>query len=549
MPKRKCSPCDGPARPIPLNSFDAALDLLVCDTFTRLSLLTSKFEACAGVKLNDGVVKARWEEAIKRYAVMKSMDELCCSTKRALNRDPDQGSGMDQDSVADGPNGGGDDRRDGNGRPLPPTCHPGAIVTHSLNADEEREWRRWNPKIGDIVLVDTADYGFWPGKVIDKKTFFQGRTVPRGNHFFPVRIYNENVPPIITIKSRLIPLNLRSTPPLLASPALLSAYHHAANPTTFDMMASARESLAAHNRTHPGVGEDEDRMKVKVEKEAWNKQVNWVMNERRLEKLRATTEERERRLREVAKSSSTCVLEGEGGRAEDGDSKCDEEISEMLGCPKKRRMTTPEASGRHSAGGCSDLTSSIFGPMTPTGGTSTPQRTSSPSLASFIRPALSTPQRPNSPRRMTRSDKRRNGIYTGMGEHSPRANRMGTYTPPRILPSGDETAPTSHINGNVNGGSPAPTLSKFDFVSPLGPVKMGQLSDINMPTSLGKIGRSGSLEVVREEEGEGDEDGWTVVHKKKGGSGRRRAGSEPLAEKGMALEVVGNACDEEDMEL
>ncbi|WWD17180.1 hypothetical protein CI109_101618 [Kwoniella shandongensis] len=549
MPKRKCAPCDGSTAPLPLNSFDAALDLLVCDTFTRLDLLTSKFEACAGVKLNDGVVKSRWEEALNRYWVMKSMDQLTCSAKRALKREA-EADGMEQDGlVAEDQN---SDRRDSNGRPLPSNVHQGAIVVHSLCQDEEREWRRWSPKSGDIVLVDTAEDGLWPGKIIDKKTFFQGRTVPRGNHFFPVRIYNENKSPIITIKSRLIPLSCRPTPPLLASPALLSAYHHAANPTTFDMMASARESLAAHNRTHPGVGEEEDRLKIKAEKESWNKQVNWVMNERRLEKLRATTEERERRLREVAKSSSTYMLEGEGEDTERGRGRaCVDEISEMLGCPKKRRMMTPEDGHRNaSVGPLSDTTSSIFGPSTPTsaGGISTPQRTSSPSLASFIRPALSTPQRPNSPRRMTRSDKRRNGIYTGMGEHSPRANRMGSYTPPRILPSGDETAPLLLLNGSANGGgSPAPTLPKFDFVSPLGPVKMGRLSDSipTMPTSLGKIGRSGSLEVVREEEGEEEEDGWTVVQKK--GSTRRRAGSEPLAEKGAV--VNGGGMGEEAMEL
>jgi hypothetical protein len=78
MPKRKSEP----ALPVSLASLDAALDLLACETFTRLSSLTGKFEAAAGVKLNDGVVKTRWEEAVRRYWVMKGMDDLCCSMSK-----------------------------------------------------------------------------------------------------------------------------------------------------------------------------------------------------------------------------------------------------------------------------------------------------------------------------------------------------------------------------------------------------------------------------------------------------------------------------------
>ena len=109
-----------------------------------------------------------------------------------------------------------------------------------------------------------------------------------------------------------------------------------------------------------------------------------------------------------------------------------------------------------------------------------------------------------------------------MGEYSPRG-RGGTYTPPRILPSGDETAPASYSSN----GSPAPTLPKFDFVSPLGPVRSGLLD-----TAVGHPGlqRKGSLDVVKEEPSEGDVDGWTVVQAKRG----RRAGSAPCRDKGAA---------------
>jgi hypothetical protein len=95
---------------------------------------------------------------------------------------------------------------------------------------------------------------------------------------------------------------LRPTPPLLASTSLLSAYNHAANPTQFDMLASNRESAAAHaSRTQ--VSDDEDSMaKIRASKDTWKKFVNWLMDERRIEKLRSLCEERDRRLKAVARS-------------------------------------------------------------------------------------------------------------------------------------------------------------------------------------------------------------------------------------------------------
>lgn len=56
-------------------------------------------------------------------------------------------------------------RKDSSGRALPAHAHPGAVVTHSLNAEEEDEWKRWNPKLNDVVLVELSDDSIWPGKV------------------------------------------------------------------------------------------------------------------------------------------------------------------------------------------------------------------------------------------------------------------------------------------------------------------------------------------------------------------------------------------------
>ena len=124
-----------------------------------------------------------------------------------------------------------------------------------------------------------------------------------------------------------------------------------------------------------------------------------------------------------------------------------------------------------------------------------------------------------SPRRF--ADKRR-AVYTGIGEYSPRG-RGGTYTPPRILPSGDETAPQRT-------GSPAPSLHKFDFVSPLGPAKLGRYESEERTSQLG---RKASLEAVKEEPQEGDEDGWTVVQ-----SRSPRGGSMPCREKAKGITEV-----------
>lgn len=301
------------------------------------------------------------------------------------------------------------------------------------------------------------------------------------------------------------------------------------------MFATARESLAAHTRSHPGVGDEADREKIREKKDSWNKIANWVMNERRIEKLRALGEERDRRLREVAKADD--YLEALGSNDGDRTNGLDGGF-----CPKKARTTEsvplPSAESHgveaiKSEGGRIGISKmiwtrpdspapTVFGPsaVLPC---NTPRRTASPSLAGVIRPALSTPQRPNSPRRL---DKKRNGIYTGMGEYSPRG-RGGTYTPPRILPSGDETAPTGA------NGSPAPSLHRFDFVSPLGPVKLGKLS--NGDASSPMMARKASLEAVREDPAEDDGKGWTVVQGKRG----RRAGSMPCREKAEGISVEG----------
>ena len=127
------------------------------------------------------------------------------------------------------------ERRDSGGRPLPPQSHPGVAVVHGFSEDEHMDWKRWTPRVGDVVLVELADKNcLWPGKVsqtipsqcrvcactilganlraqcvisllpctadpveqiVDKRSFFQGRTIPRGNHFFAIRIYNKDISP------------------------------------------------------------------------------------------------------------------------------------------------------------------------------------------------------------------------------------------------------------------------------------------------------------------------------------------------------------------
>ena len=164
MPKRKSSPgLPTSSRPVSLTCFDAALDLLASETFGRLEVLSTRFEAAAGIELNHGVVKNRWEEAVKRYWMMRSMDELCCAASRPARSD----TSLDGETNMD--DGGGimvqgkcpsgqykahaynlvncvTERRDSGGRPLPPQPHPGASVVHGFCEDEKTDWKRWTPE-------------------------------------------------------------------------------------------------------------------------------------------------------------------------------------------------------------------------------------------------------------------------------------------------------------------------------------------------------------------------------------------------------------------
>lgn len=465
MPKRK-TPGDVHTSKLSVSSLDAAFDILASDTFSKIDHLVRKFEAAAKMQLNDGVAKSRWEEACKRYWVTKAMEDLCCGAKPryAAEDKPMEDSTVTDSSKVD------------DGRPLPPNIYPGPAVTHKLSSGEELEWRKWTPKVGDLVVVDLMHGGCWPGKIIDRRTFFQGRTTPRGNHFFPVRVYCDSIEPVITVKSRLIPFDLRPDPPLLAPTAKLTAFNHARHPLSFDTASERREKESAAERCTGGVVGPEAMERIRSRKDAWNAQVNWVMNERRVEKLRNLNQDREKRLREVAKEPQAT-----------DDVTC-ESSSDM----ENRKRNCPDR----------EVTGGIFALPRPT----TPSQ-SDPLMN--MKAASSTPTRPHSPRRL---DKRRNGVHIGIGEYSPRGRGI-SYTPPRILPSGDETAPLS------TSPSPVPSSLRFDFVSPLGPVREGVLAGTFGPRRSGSFSRLG-LEAVKEEILEDDgESEWTVVQRRPARSG------------------------------
>ena len=103
MPKRK-APCprDGLNKPS-VSSLDAAFDLLASETFSKIDHIVKKFEAATCILLNDGVAKARWEEACKRYWVTKAMEDLCCGSKRpAQTIEQDSGNIDMKINVAEG---------------------------------------------------------------------------------------------------------------------------------------------------------------------------------------------------------------------------------------------------------------------------------------------------------------------------------------------------------------------------------------------------------------------------------------------------------------
>lgn len=302
------------------------------------------------------------------------------------------------------------------------------------------------------------------------------------------------------------------------------------------------------------------------------------MNERRAEKVRALAEERERRLAIIAvqdkqEKSATDEMDGEVVKEEE----CWEELANMNGgkVGKKKRKTSIPLPDHMNGRAASPLpTSSIFGPISTSTPSllNTPRRTNSPALGGLIRPGLGLITRPLSPRRL----EKRRSVYSGVGEYSPGRGRGTTWTPPRILPSGDETAPIpfprllpadNHNRHSLSDGmEPESTMSvpssKFDFVSPLGPVHAGRLSAASGLTMTkkdtnGSMQRRGSssglpereLDPVKEEDGS-EEDGWTIVSgKNKGRKGMNgtRAGSAPCGESKKGEEKVNGM--EEDIEL
>ena len=203
MPKRKSNPCV-PASVVPsLGSLDAALDILACDTFSRLDAVARKFEAAAGIQLNQGVVATRWKEAVNRYWMTKSMEQCCMAMANGAEvpAHSEVQMGDSADVTDEAAEGSGQShckrciryshalvpgRRDSGSRPLPPKPYPGAVAVHELCEDEEREWRHWTPKIGDVVLVELPEDGIWPGKVkIHPVLKLTPRTAHRQAKFLP----------------------------------------------------------------------------------------------------------------------------------------------------------------------------------------------------------------------------------------------------------------------------------------------------------------------------------------------------------------------------
>ena len=168
MPKRK-SDVFCPTQNLSLSSLDAAFDILACETFTRLDQLSAKFEAAAGIKLNEGVVKKRWDDAVQRFYMMKGLDGLSCAAAAAGLVDAQDGTcqaecSRRKNTVDMDTEDGIEDARPR--RPLPSATYPGIHIKLRLTPEEVAEWKRWSPKAGDVVLIDLPDdAGFWPGKV------------------------------------------------------------------------------------------------------------------------------------------------------------------------------------------------------------------------------------------------------------------------------------------------------------------------------------------------------------------------------------------------
>lgn len=166
MPKRKgraeCGP-NGSAYPI--THFDAAMDLLVSETYNRIFTLAKMYEKAGGLHLDQKQCLGRWQEAVRRWECVQSLSGLSWGTDS-------KGKGKDVGGVeAVELEWASSTTRDGRGTAWEWNSvvlgHAGSVITKELDASEEAEWRRWTPQVGDVVLVDLADGSTWPGKVSD----------------------------------------------------------------------------------------------------------------------------------------------------------------------------------------------------------------------------------------------------------------------------------------------------------------------------------------------------------------------------------------------
>jgi hypothetical protein len=171
MPKRKSRAVDcGPAGSCsngvyPISHFDVAMDLLVSETFQRVFTLAKMYETAGGLALDQTQSLARWNEAVRRWECVQSLSGLNWGSEgkgKGKEVEPEKALGVELEW-------GSSSKRNGKGRDwewnsvvLP---HPGVVSTKALNPEEEKEWRRWSPQVGDTVLVDLADGSTWPGKV------------------------------------------------------------------------------------------------------------------------------------------------------------------------------------------------------------------------------------------------------------------------------------------------------------------------------------------------------------------------------------------------
>ncbi len=300
-------------------SLSSATDALLTDYFHKLRTLSRAYGRKGKGKELDDLT----EEALERRSLVNMME----------------GRLLEEDDIEQEEKGDGTQNRALNGNIHGghiPGCHH-VQELWDLSPSETQRWKDWIPGIGQQVLVYlSSERGSWPGQIIPL-SYFSSQTLPSSippENLFAVRIYPSKQAPTLTLKSHMIPLHYRPSPPTTSSPTLFRAYEVSSSPFVYATEATALEIKMRNNWGMNPLRVDDDGR-------PWRERLSWLEKEGKQEigmKIGGgmSVEEREKVMLE-AETILHKIL-GDGKRAESG--LRDQASSDVNGHSEARPSTT-----------------------------------------------------------------------------------------------------------------------------------------------------------------------------------------------------------------